>query len=114
MSNTNKDRTTINSLRKYRRSRGYKLWEVANILGLKSPSALSRWESGKSLPDTQNALRLSGLYRTFVDALFTDLAHDLKGDVRKVEREFLTRHQERGVAAGKPRASNRRFDPNFE
>lgn len=87
MREPNKKRTLpINYLRKFRLARGLSLGEVAAILGFRSTSAVSRWERGLSLPDMQNLLRLSALYRTFADALYPEIASDLKKEVMEYER----------------------------
>lgn len=77
---------TANNLRKYRKVRGLTQRQVAQILGLKSPSMVSRWETGTVLPDLQNLFRLAILYRTMVDALFTDQMHLLRADLFRRER----------------------------
>jgi len=76
-----------NCLRKYRKARGLKQKEVAEILGLKSASLISRWEKGISLPSPINLFRLAVLYRTMVDALFIDLIRLLRKDLLKKEEK---------------------------
>lgn len=78
-----------NCLRKYRRARGLKQKEVAEILGLKSTSMISRWEQGACLPNTLNVLKLSLLYRTLVNAFFIDLMRLLKDELIKREGKVL-------------------------
>lgn len=85
-----------NCLRKYRRARGLRTKDVAAILGLTS-GVVSRWESGVALPDTRNAIRLAALYRTIVDALFTDLVHDLKAELLARECRVLDAPQTRST-----------------
>ena len=53
-----------NCLRRYRKARGLKQREVAEILGLKSGSVISRWERGVCLPSSLNVFKLSLVYRT--------------------------------------------------
>ena len=78
-----------NSLQKYRRARGFKQKEVAEILKLKSSSQISRWERVISLPSSLNTFRLAALYRTAVDPLFIDLLRLLKNDMQKREQKIL-------------------------
>jgi transcriptional regulator with XRE-family HTH domain len=78
-----------NCLRKYRKARGLKQKEVALILGLQSTSIISRWEKGVCLPDTLNALKLSVLYRTFVNGLFIDHFHELQEQLKSREQLVL-------------------------
>lgn len=51
-----------------RKKRGLSQQEVADILGV-SRQAVSKWESGRSAPSTENLLRLSGIYGIPLDAL---------------------------------------------
>ena len=78
-----------NSLRKFRRARGLKQKEVAEILGLKSTSQISRWEKGVFLPKPLNIFKLAALYRTMADALFIDLIRSVKNDIHKREKKIL-------------------------
>ncbi len=78
-----------NLLRKYRKVRGLSQKKVAQILGLKSSSRISRWENGKAVPSLSNAMRLAALYRVMVDALFIDNARCFKEEITKVETDHL-------------------------
>jgi len=78
-----------NSLRKYRKKRGLKQKDVAEILGLKSTSIISRWERGFVLPKPVNVFKLASLYRTITEALFSDLVRSVKNDIHKKEEEIL-------------------------
>jgi len=78
-----------NCLRKYRKARGLKQKEAAEILGLKSTSMISRWEKGVCLPNSLNIFKLAILYRTLADALFIDLMRLLKEEILKKEKEVL-------------------------
>ncbi len=62
--------------------------EVAELLGLKSASMISRWESGATLPSTENVFRLSAIYSTMVDALYMDYLARLKDEINK-RKEIL-------------------------
>lgn len=90
MREPNKKRTHINYLRKFRRARGLKAKDVTAILGLRSASTLSRWENGVTLPDSISLMRLAALYRTFVDALFPEVARDLRRELRTHEHDLQT------------------------
>ena len=78
-----------NLLRKYRRIRGLNQKQVAAILGLKSASRVSSWEKGRCIPSLINAIRLSILCRSMVDALFFDHVKALRVEVRSREEEIL-------------------------
>jgi transcriptional regulator with XRE-family HTH domain len=82
-------KTIPNCLRKYRRIGGLKQKEVAAILGLKSASRISCWEKGSCLPSLVNMLRLSILYHTMPDALFSDLIGTLREEIRQKETKIF-------------------------
>jgi transcriptional regulator with XRE-family HTH domain len=78
-----------NCLRKYRKARGLNQSKVAEIMGLKSSSIISRWEKGICLPSSFNIFKLAVVYRTMVDALFIDQLRELKDSLYKKEEEIL-------------------------
>lgn len=78
-----------NLLRKYRRINNYKQKEVACLLGLKSASPISSWESGRCTPNLVNAILLSLLYKTMVDTLFPDLRTSLLDRLQKMANHCL-------------------------
>lgn len=68
---------------------GLKQKDVANILGLKGTSMISRWEKGVCLPELLNSLKLALLYRTMIDALYIDLVREMREELRSREEEVL-------------------------
>lgn len=86
-----KSKTINNCLRRHRKARGLQQKEVAEILGLKSASMISRWEKGLCLPSVLNLFKLAVLYRTMADALFIDLVRALRSDLHKREERVLRR-----------------------
>lgn len=66
------------------------------ILGLKSTAMISRWEKGVCLPDTLNIFKLTLLYRTMAEALFSDLVSEIKEEIFKKEDEILNRSDDAG------------------
>lgn len=82
-------RKVPNLLRKCRKVRQLRQKDVAKILGLKSPSRISRWEKGLCMPSAMNLLRLSVVYRVMVDAVFPDLLRSLRQELKKREEELL-------------------------
>ncbi|MGO9531071.1 MAG: helix-turn-helix domain-containing protein [Syntrophobacteraceae bacterium] len=82
----NKKRKFIpNSLRRCRKVRKLKQKEVAEIMELKSTAMISRWESGRCIPDTLNLGRLAGVYRTTTDALLPDYFQELHREMVQKE-----------------------------
>lgn len=84
-----KHKSIPNCLRKYRKARCLEQRDVAEILGLKSASMISRWENGLCLPSALNLFKLASLYRTMADALFIDLLRVLRSDLHKREEKVL-------------------------
>ncbi len=64
-------------LRLYRLTRGLSQRDVANLMGHKDTSLISRWENGFSLPDLENAFKLAGVYCLTVDELFRDIKKEI-------------------------------------
>ena len=58
-------------LQKLRRNRGWTQEELAGKIGI-SRQALSKWEQGTAVPDTENVLRLSALFQVSTDYLLKD------------------------------------------
>jgi len=81
-----------NCLRKYRKARGLKQKDVADILNLKSTGIISRWEKGICLPSPLNIFKLAALYRTMTDALFIDLIRMLKEKILRREEALKKKH----------------------
>ena len=74
-----------NCLRKYRKARGLKQKEVAEILEINN-SMVSRWENGSCIPDSLHLMDLSLLYRTATDALLIDY--------RAIRKEVIMQREE--------------------
>lgn len=72
-----------NNLRRYRKQAGLQQNQVAEMLGLKSTSLISRWENGFSYPDLINAFRLALAYGITVDALYLDLRESIEEDMKR-------------------------------
>lgn len=85
-----KRQLNANALRRHRKVRGLSQREVARILGLKSPSMISRWETGVCIPDSLNLLRLAVLYRTMVEALFGDHLQLVRAELSEKESEWAS------------------------
>lgn len=99
---------TPNCLRKYRLALGLKQKQVAEILGMKTPSRISRWENGDCLPSALNVFRLSAIYSVMIEALFIDLVRSIRTEMKARADEALNRitsvHE--GKDAGSPNSSS--------
>lgn len=76
------DRKKItNNLRKYRILMGFRQSDVAERLGIKNNTLISRWERGVTMPSAENLLKLSKLYKTLVDQLYYDLGKEFEKEL---------------------------------
>ena len=85
-------KNTPNLLRKYRKASGLREKDVAKILGLKSSNELTRWENGENIPTIINALKLSILYRVFIEALFMMHARNLREEINNSKEMFFNQN----------------------
>jgi len=76
-------RGLANCLRKYRKTRGLKQRQVANLLGLKSTAMISRWEKGDCFPDWENLFKLAIIYSTMSEALYLDHVKVMKTEIQE-------------------------------
>lgn len=84
-----KKQRIANTLKHYRRLRGYSQKDVTTILGFKNTNRLSRWEKGTAFPNTQNLFKLSRLYRTFPNELLNDVYKAQVIKIDAAENEFI-------------------------
>jgi transcriptional regulator with XRE-family HTH domain len=91
----NKGRYIPNNLKKFRRMYGYKQEQVMDFLGLKSTNRISRWEKGLAMPSARNLFKLSILYNTLVDQLYSDHLSDIKRRMSDKEKLLVSKHQKR-------------------
>lgn len=84
-------------LTKLRKSSGMSQEDLAGEM-LVSRQAISRWESGETMPDSENLLRLSELFRVSADYLLHD---DYEGDrdipAVKATEEVMTKQQKLNI-----------------
>jgi len=90
-----------NSLKLYRKKRGYKQTEVAQMLGVRNASMISRWEKGLAIPKPGNWIRLALIYRTSCDALYADYRQQLNEEIKPRE-EYLNNSKRQTHEQAKP------------
>jgi len=61
-----------NQIRRYRKKRYLRQRDIAEMLGLKQPRDIYRWEVGQKLPSIINALKLSAALKCPIELLFLD------------------------------------------
>jgi len=84
-----------NQLLLYRRRMQFSQKYVARLLDYPDTSMLSRYESGRSVPPLQTALRLEIIYRVPVAFLYPKLYEELRLAVRRRETELSERGRQR-------------------
>ena len=77
-----------NSLRHFRKQRGLRQQDVAEVLDIKDASIISKWENGYCIPHIVNLVKLAVLYRTMVDAIYIDLRMTEKRQIHEKERRL--------------------------
>lgn len=60
---------------------GFRQAEVAKLLGLKNPSMISRWEQGHIMPRADYLIKLSILYKTLVNELYSELSEEYQKEL---------------------------------
>ena len=61
-----------NQIRRYRKKRYLRQRDIAELLGLKQPRDIYRWEVGQKLLSIINALKLSAALKCPIELLFLD------------------------------------------
>lgn len=72
-----------NNLREYRTRVGLRQIDVAERLGLDYADRLSRWENGLNLPSIMNLFKLSILYKTSPERLYSELYQSIETNERR-------------------------------
>ncbi|WP_295794690.1 helix-turn-helix transcriptional regulator [Mucilaginibacter sp.] len=76
-----------NTLRLHRMTMGYTQRQVASLLGLHDSVPVSLWEKGALLPSTVNLIKLSLIYRTYPNELYSDIFNTFREELRVKEFE---------------------------
>ena len=72
-----------NNLQEFRRIFGETQQDIANFLGLKKTSNISRWEQGTVIPKLDTLIRLSIHWHTTVDRLYLGFRQKLAKEESK-------------------------------
>jgi len=75
-----------NRLQEHRTIHGYRLKDVAHLLGHKNTNQVGKWENGEGMPGLVNLIRLSIIYST--------LPTDLYFDVLKEQQEYIATNRQ--------------------
>jgi len=70
-----------NNLRRCRKVRGFSQKRVAQIMELKSTAMISRWETGRCIPNTENLFDLAAVYRSTSEALYSDYVQERRRNI---------------------------------
>jgi len=65
-----------NNLRRCRKGRGFTQVYVARKLDLKSTAMISRWESGRCFPETENLIDLAAILGVQLEKLYWDYVQE--------------------------------------
>ena len=75
-----------NRIWKYRHIRNLSQQEIGELLSYKTTAPISNWEKGRKIPNLINAIRLSEILHTTVEALFPGLTQALKQELQAKEK----------------------------
>ncbi len=70
-----------NQIRRYRKKRDLRQRDVSDLLGLKQPCDIYRWETGEKQPSLTNALKLSAALKCPIELLFLDMFKQIQQDM---------------------------------
>jgi len=65
-----------NNLRCCRKACRFTQRNVAEKLGFKSTAMISRWETGRCFPETENLIDLAAVYGVLIDKLYWDFIQE--------------------------------------
>jgi len=82
------NRPIPNRLQLHRKILRYQQSHVAQLLGLKNTVILSAWERGEAMPSAINLIKLSVVYRTFPNELYSELFLQIKEAMKEKESEI--------------------------
>lgn len=100
----------LNFLRIYRKSMGYNQRDVAKIIGTKSISNISNWETGKTLPSLVHVFQLCTLYKQLPARLFYGLYEDIVDEIDEKYKKIRQRDARRKrLALEKSKAINNKY-----
>jgi len=74
-----------NELRRYRRARGLRLRDVANLIGQSSVAHIAHWEKSRKSPSLENSIRLAIAVQCPMEVLFLGLYNQLKQEVNEAK-----------------------------
>src|SRR5947207_10816664 len=79
-------KTPLNRLWISRKKSGLGQKSVARLLGIKSRSPISEYETGRLLPNLRTALKLSAIYAIPVNELYGSLYGEIKQEIEGVRK----------------------------
>ncbi|MBS1586013.1 MAG: helix-turn-helix transcriptional regulator [Bacteroidetes bacterium] len=75
---------------------GYRQKDVARLLGLKGAGRISEWESGTSVPSIENLIKLSVIYQTLCEQLYTHVRRDFIKDFEQRRKQLPNEVSDKG------------------
>jgi len=80
--------TLPDKLQQYRRLNKYSQEKLAELLGV-SRQAVTKWENGKSAPNTENLIKLTAIYKIGLNDLINDRPETTKVDSKPKRKSKL-------------------------
>lgn len=72
-----------NSIRYYRRRMNLRLYEVAHLLNLATPTPVALWEKGYKVPTLENLLKLATVLKVPPEVLYLDRLKEIREFISK-------------------------------
>ena len=85
-------RPSDNRIWKYRHIQNLSQQEIGQLLAYKTTAPISNWEKGRKIPNLVNAIRLSEILHTTVEALFPGLYAHLKHELEAKEKKLAVKY----------------------
>ncbi len=82
----------MNRIARHRRHKKYSQRQLAKLLGLKSASRITSWETGESIPSTEKLFQLEQALNAMPDELLYEYSKRMKQEV--VERQLALEHEQ--------------------
>lgn len=90
-------KTTGENIKTLRESRGMTQLQLANLMGMKTYTTISKWESDDNFPKGKDLIKLSKLFNVSVDSIL-----GIKDDLNYMKKTFSYHYMPTAISAGLP------------
>lgn len=90
-------KTTGENIKTLRESRGMTQLQLANLMGMKTYTTISKWESDDNFPKGKDLIKLSKLFNVSVDSIL-----GINDDLNYMKKTFSYHYMPTAISAGLP------------